>query len=786
MSLTKSSFIGSYILSIFIALSFCKLTFAVTEFPGNFTFNRDYVSIWFYSPLSPSHRHQKPNLEVMVKLISGTFGTIAIDNAPILPRLLPVEELVNNRAIIPSVVAEHNNRSGYEHQLKVISSFDLSPSSGIKEKPTFKNSFLVAKRYADEANKIFPGTVETLLFHHDHYLRVNSKRVGHEDIPTLLHSAWEVLNQTRNDMNSSQYNLGVSISLDLCGNSVDGEQKNSSFSMLSKFVEYADIIFPVIYIPPFKSQHQFQPGEEHEMQVSLFENCQNNVKKLNPEVRTIPIVICNSPQNIQREGISKYFQCWQLMNNFAVKNKQQVIMYEAFDRYEPEYLMGAGWWRLKNEAAQTVTEASFVVKAQDEIYSNNTIPDGLTAVVFNHRVRFVPRLTSYSEPEVNEMLELVSTRFSTIVTGHKPFLIETTIPQPNTVTKTFIWIPEIVADFNKNHISTPLTVISTFYQASNATWNSDSNSQDGLINLEVATEVAQRANSIYPGTVESLVYHKISGYTTPGFTSKLRELRTTLSSGLGRRVIENGMRLGVVIDMETCRFHMASVFQSISEWINLFVIDMSDVSSASSGSGVSHRYPDSYVGSKLAAASGCRMMYKQMYPEADVKVSINCSEIVRNNETMVEDMALCIRMVMVWGLENEVQVIFSQAFDLPHGFMGGNVLADPNGGWWKLRRRSEVNITKESFEEKLQITWNDNGTTDPDQYFSSRYSWQKLEDKGGNREESGSNAGYVVTIVILSLLCVCLTVLVVYLHDPERFRGLLQRIRQDDSELQLL
>jgi len=54
-----------------------------------------------------------------------------------------------------------------------------------------------------------------------------------------------------------------------------------------------------------------------------------------------------------------------------------------------------------------------------------------------------------------------------------------------------------------------------------------------------------------------------------------------------------------------------------------------------------------------------------------------------------------------------------------------------------------------------------------------------------DEKESSSNTGYVVSIVILILMCAFLTVLSIYFYDRELFTSAFQRLRGDDSELQL-
>ncbi|CAL8147141.1 unnamed protein product [Orchesella dallaii] len=324
------------------------------NFKEQVQFPRNLVSVWLDSPYF-NRRYQQSRVEGMIRLISGTFGSIAMDNVPIMERFASTESL-RSTASIPIKAAEHNNKSAPGQRMKVMVSFDLSPSSQMESHPTFFNSFLVAKHYADQANTIFPGTVDTLLLHHDDYLRVQAEgRHGHVNIPAELHTAWSELNQRGN----KKYNLAVTISLDLCG--VTEESGRNLSEIRSQFVKYADIVVPVIYVG---SDRLFTPCEEHSWQLELIRNCEANLKELKATVETIPIVICRT--RLEISGTTTFGQCWQLMSDWAIKNKRKVIMYEAFDNLNGDYVGGNGWWRLTSQFTTGLENSAFEKKRQGE------------------------------------------------------------------------------------------------------------------------------------------------------------------------------------------------------------------------------------------------------------------------------------------------------------------------------------------------------------------------------------------------------------------------------------
>jgi len=297
------------------------------------------------------------------------------------------------------------------------------------------------------------------------------------------------------------------------------------------------------------------------------------------------------------------------------------------------------------------------------------------------------------------MLNLISTRFSTILTTQKAYIVESSSnSSADIVSRNFTWIPEIAAKINKQRENTPnfrpISVITSFYQAGVKIWDPDTNTMDGLLNLEVALEVAQRANEIYPGTVNALVFDKFAGWD---WELEYSNLRKTFEAGWASKAASNGIRVGTIIALDFCENWSPLVFDHMQEWLALYIIDLGLPSLSQV-----HQYSDSLMRLKLTAASKCRLKYKQVYPDLEVMVKVNCSEVAREKATLVEDMALCVSMVNEWGSENQVEIIFSQAFDVPNAFAGGYISGDPIGGWWKLRKLSEVNITEDTFVEKIK------------------------------------------------------------------------------------
>ncbi|CAL8147210.1 unnamed protein product [Orchesella dallaii] len=260
------------------------LTSAENASPTKVSFSRDNVSTFFVPPLEPKFRYKKHNLEGMIKLVSQRFGTILTHNVPALPKLSSYENITNNVVVVPLVVAEHNKRSKIEEQMRVKVSFDMSPSTTYKFRARnipYNRSFSVAKHYADEANKIHPGTVDTLVLHHEDYLHfVMRDYQGDTEITKKLEFIKDVLNNTEN----TKYKLGVMISRAFF--------EDTNKTPLTELLKYVDEVYPTIYArQDLDAEPEAVP--DHTLQLQSFKSCNQTIKGINPDVKIIPILMCS-------------------------------------------------------------------------------------------------------------------------------------------------------------------------------------------------------------------------------------------------------------------------------------------------------------------------------------------------------------------------------------------------------------------------------------------------------------------------------------------------------------
>ncbi|CAL8147213.1 unnamed protein product [Orchesella dallaii] len=357
--------------------------------------------------------------------------------------------------------------------------------------------------------------------------------------------------------------------------------------------------------------------------------------------------------------------------------------------------MEMGLWRLKNDADQNVTEESFEEKTNLDIYHRPIKTDGLTAIFFDHQVRvhLTPRLSSYSEQDVMTLLQVISTRFPTVITA----------PNSYFGTKEFSpeameWVPKVAAKLNKNNldkkdsIEKPISILFSFYQLESPEIPRNSSNSTPVLDLKIALEVAESANEIFPGTVTTLLF---DGFRKVDKIEHLNQLKTGLNSEPAKRAIQKGIKIGTIIDLRTCQKFNSSVFAPITEKVELFIIDVKDSKAVA-------RHPISILRKRIFDAGICMRFLKGLAPDVKVMVSVNCKEIATvNSVAALEDISACVHMVSEWGKENKIGVVMPQAFDVPSAPDGSNSFPDKEGGWWKLEKKTEQDLNVNLFVETL-------------------------------------------------------------------------------------
>ncbi|CAL8077999.1 unnamed protein product [Orchesella dallaii] len=381
----------------------------IAESKSNYSMSRDNVGVWMNPPAHDDVLTNEDNLIEIIKCVGSTYGTILWSQPLRMPKMGSGSDITNNSLLLfPVIAARHNkfvsalnnttldnnalNRKTTTTGLKtnkpinVIVSFDVL-ATPIHDAPklhkymelhnlTDDNMTMEALNtrsldgaivLADFANKLYNGTVDTLLLldedylHGETYYKAKDKEVYLEE--TLYSVKWAISTLT-NQLGAREYKLGVLLPYQFFYD--DGDQNLETSGIKIEILMNVDVIMVATIDDDGVNNHLV----EHSNIVKIIEASDSVLRKLKLNVTIIPVVFCNNRSPFYQNGFVDYerFECWQHMNNWAVKNNRKIIMYEAldnrFDRFQD-----LGWWTIKSfptsseDGPRKLTQHNFLVKA---------------------------------------------------------------------------------------------------------------------------------------------------------------------------------------------------------------------------------------------------------------------------------------------------------------------------------------------------------------------------------------------------------------------------------------
>ncbi|CAL8075527.1 unnamed protein product [Orchesella dallaii] len=290
-------------------------------------FSRSNIVVWF-DPFVSITDKGSPNaydidaLIPMISQISTKFSKVIFGRIG--------EKIEFSKRIIPSAVATFNqfHRPPDQPHLEVMMTFEMT----VIENDTVSTNFDMAKRLADEANKIYPETVKS--FYIDNQSLSKSKK--------NIDDANRYFNYIHNLINSTSYKLGAFLSSNDCG------RENAPLS------SHIPLILPSIKEFIFSvSLSQDDLNQEPEQVASrsgrIIEHCLEKLKVYNSNVSVALYTAWRSDTN-QTESDAhdrKLVKFWETLNDWAIATNIPVVLHGAFDTpYKPAKWSKTGWWRL--------------------------------------------------------------------------------------------------------------------------------------------------------------------------------------------------------------------------------------------------------------------------------------------------------------------------------------------------------------------------------------------------------------------------------------------------------
>ncbi|CAL8077566.1 unnamed protein product [Orchesella dallaii] len=355
---------------LFLLIFLFGLLKAEQKQPYLYNISRDNVGVWLNPPLQHDALTNKQNLNEVIKRIGSTFGTILWSQPSKMAIVGSGYDMLNDSLqMFPIMAASYNKfvsalnnttfsnitltnkttgDSNTSKTVNVIMSFDVLPvpiHDDLKFHQYMELHHLIdenmtidtlntksldgAKFLADYTNKLYNGTVDTLLLIDKDYLRRNYQYEA-EDIETrleeTLYSVKWARNVLTNQLGARDYKLGVLLSYRFF---VD-----DTINLQTTYIKNETLMNVDVIVVATMHDDQFDDHwVELENIVKIIEASDSMLRNLKLNATIIPLIFCNRRSPFfQYDHIDyDFFNCWQYMNDWAVRNNRKIIMYEAID-----------------------------------------------------------------------------------------------------------------------------------------------------------------------------------------------------------------------------------------------------------------------------------------------------------------------------------------------------------------------------------------------------------------------------------------------------------------------
>lgn len=277
----------------------------------------------------------KETKEIIFSLLEKTLTSFSMLITP----ALTLEEYQNSHSLLPSAVANYNkwnsrNNTNFK-PLQVILTVPKINLLGFDY--SFWNFHLAQQVLANPANKIFPGTVKTILAEFEPLLENFDKQ-----IPNFFKRFRKELSQAKGE--KIRYKLGVTFPLEFCS----GKQFHTFVRPL--FAERYRLVSTIqfLHIP---STTEFALGLERSVSslIVRFELCQNQVRTYAGDRIELIFNTWWWARNGRGEpDYPTFVKFWEIINNWAVKSKSKVVpgfAFESFIGSDTRSNTASGWWR---------------------------------------------------------------------------------------------------------------------------------------------------------------------------------------------------------------------------------------------------------------------------------------------------------------------------------------------------------------------------------------------------------------------------------------------------------
>lgn len=252
-----------------------------------------------------------------------------------------------------------------------------------------------------------------------------------------------------------------------------------------------------------------------------------------------------------------------------------------------------------------------------------------------------------------------------------------------------IWIPEVVATHNRQQAATsPAMEVVVSYDVSKIARTTE------VTSFDVAKYMADKANSIYPGTVKTLMMYTgfsifSAYYSTKDTVQQLKIVREKTGGGNGTANSTSfKYDLAVFLDLKDCGHFKGSLGQKAKDFLPhvdiIVTLLRPNYHQMSFNAEILHKM-------FVTKFEDCERKLKREKPNIRVIPSV----LWMAKKGSVGGMAQAWQLISDWSKKKDIEVIMFEAFDTPHG----HLISDQ--GWWRLKDKAEHEIKEDSFVEKV-------------------------------------------------------------------------------------
>ncbi|CAL8128736.1 unnamed protein product [Orchesella dallaii] len=313
-----------------------------------------------------------------------------------------------------------------------------------------------------------------------------------------------------------------------------------------------------------------------------------------------------------------------------------------------------------------------------------------TGITFNPRISHINHdPNAYSASDIEAMLKVISRRFSKVVvrTGIKALSNDSSTIQSITYTQL------IAAKLNKK---SQISQINSFKFKLMLTIeiNDDANLRTVLKNADYALLLAAEANLIHPGTVSALLFSVLdigknkSNNISIQVMSYIRNQNQTMNQGL---------QIGLWILMKNCVYSSNTYIPKYTRLVLRhadFVIFHHGPTAAQVGFGAQIASQ-----SIIFQYSICEKRLRRSFP-GNLQIMWSTSSLSLESEGYGHSFFITYwKLMSDWAARNKQLLYFLEAFDTP--LIRYRKISSNHRGCWRLKRADIIDITENSFVEKI-------------------------------------------------------------------------------------